>query len=144
MTNEEIVERKMAIKPITYFCQECDAKIVFRNNADRHNHKTERIAEFSVVELYNMLNEARADERKQLADRMKLIDAQTKSLPQLIQDDTEFITKLKKEAYKEIFSLLDHIAQIEHGTNLESCLIDWRSKDSQRILREFKKKMGIE
>ena len=94
--------------------------------------------------MNHAIEEARADERKQLADRMKIIDAQTKSLPQTIQDDTEFITKLKKEAVQETFSLLDYIAQTEHGTDLESCLFNGRSKDSQRILRKFKKEMGIE
>lgn len=47
------------------------------------------------------------------------------------------------DAVQETFSLLDHIAQIEHGTDLESCLLNGRSKGSQRILQEFKKKWGL-
>ena len=54
------------------------------------------------------------------------------------------IKEAQTNAVEETFSLLDYIAQIEHGTDLESCLLNGRSEDSQRKLREFKKKMGIE
>ncbi len=66
MENKEIIERKMFIKPITHFCSECNARIMFINNFNRHSHKTEKSAEFSEKELDFMLNQARADESKQI------------------------------------------------------------------------------
>jgi uncharacterized protein YlaI len=62
-TNEEkiekIIEKRFAIKPIIYFCQECEARIIFRNNWNTHQHKTYRIAEFSEYELMDMLLEVK-------------------------------------------------------------------------------------
>ena len=88
-TTEEIIEKRLAIKAITCVCPKCDARIIFRNNADQHEHKTYRVAEFSEEELKTMLSEAHAAGRAEvqsgklteagqsLYDRRKHIEAHT-------------------------------------------------------------------
>ena len=101
------------------------------------------------IESITMLDEARADERQQLANRMKLIEAQSKSLTKAIQEDIEFIAKLKKETAKEIFEKLDALCSdtgVGLGLDLEDALSN-NARDSDKFrqtLHALKKKMRIE
>ena len=104
-TNEEIIEKRLAIKAIMYICPECDARIIFRNNVDKHEHKTYRVAEFSEEELKTMLSEAHA------AGRAEVQSGKLTEVGQSLYDRRKDI-----EAYtvKQLFAELDDLHIVEN------------------------------
>ena len=102
-TDDEIIKKRLAIKAITYICPECDARIIFRNNADKHEHKTYRVTEFSEEELKTMLSEARADQfRKDTKEIFDKVD--TMCIKYLVNTETVDINALNNfiEEYQEL------------------------------------------
>ena len=73
-TDDEIIEKRLVTKPIMYFCPICNARILFKNNADKHEHKIDRIVEFSDKELKIMLKEARTDQTKKNVARLAYLN----------------------------------------------------------------------
>ena len=145
MNNKEIInkETKELFEWIGHFNHDLNQACCISSTPSN----TER--EAIIIACNKMLNEARADERQQLAKRMKLIDAQSTSLTKAIQEDIEFIAKLKKETAEEIFEKLDALCSdtgVGLGLDLEDALSN-NARDSDKFrqtLHALKKKMRIE
>ena len=131
-TNEEIIEKRLAIKAITYVCPKCDARIIFRNNADKHEHKTYRVAEFSEEELKTMLSEAHA------AGRAEVQSGKLTEAGQSLYDRRKHI---EAHTAKQIFAELDILL----GEGFYSAAMNERTyKLYQHEYKALKKRYGVD